>query len=69
MEALRDRADITIFGDSIDYQKIWNILDYTVEGLLIKHIGSENFRSELFLEEAKEFTNMIKDMSTVGFKL
>ena len=63
MEALRERADITIFEDGTDYQKIWNILDYTVEGLLIKHIGSENFRSELFLEEAKEYVDLIREMT------
>ena len=63
MEALRERSDITIFDDGTDYQKIWNILDYTMEGLLLKHIGSENFRSDLFLEEAKEYVDLIKGMT------
>ena len=63
MEGLRERSDITIFDDGTDYQKIWNILDYTVEGLLLKHIASDNFRSDLFLEEAKEYVDLIKGMT------
>ena len=69
MEALRERADITNFAQGIDYEKIGEILDYTTDGLLEKHLKSGNFRADLFLEEAKEYTNMIKDMSTVGIKL
>jgi AcrR family transcriptional regulator len=69
MEALRERADITNFAQGIDYEKIGEILDYTTDGLLEKHLKSGNFRADLFLEEAKEYTNMIKDMSTVGIKI
>ena len=63
MEALRERADITIFDDGTDYRKIWDIMDYTVDGLLQKHIRSENFRSDLFLEEAKEYVDLIQSMT------
>ena len=63
MEGLRERADITIFDDGTDYQKIWNVMDYTVEGLMQKHIGRENFRSDLFLEEAREYVDLIRNMT------
>ena len=63
MEGLRERADITIFDDGTDYQKIWNIMDYTVEGLMQKHIRSENFRADLFLEEAREYVDLVRSMT------
>jgi AcrR family transcriptional regulator len=63
MIALRERADITRFAPGIDYVKVGEILDYTIEGILLKHVKGENFRSDLFLEEAEEFIDMIKQMS------
>ena len=63
MVALKERADITGFAPGVDYAKIGEILDYTIEGILLKHIKSENFRSDLFLEEAEEYIDMIKQMS------
>ncbi len=63
MEALRERADITIFAEGVDYKKIGDILDYTVEGLLEKSIRSENFRADIFMQEALEYIDMIRKMS------
>ena len=65
MEALRERADITKFAPGIDYRMIGDVLDYTVEGLMEKNIKSGSFRADLFLEEAREYINMIRDMSTI----
>ncbi len=62
MDALKEKADITIFPPNIDYNKIGDILDYTVEGLLEKNVKSDNFRADLFLEEAEEYVDMIKEM-------
>ncbi len=66
MQALRERADITKFDRDIDYVKLGDILDYTVEGLLEKNIKSDNFRAELFLEEAEEYIDMIQRMSLLN---
>ena len=63
MEALRERADITIFAEGVDYKKIGDILDYTVDGLLEKSIRSENFRADIFMQEALEYIDMIRKMS------
>ncbi len=60
MEALREKADITVFSPDVDYNKIGDVLDYTVEGLLEKNVKSDNFRADLFLEEAEEYVDMIK---------
>ncbi len=65
MEALRERADITNFAEGVDYRKIGDVLDYTVEGLMEKHIKSESFRADLFIQEAKEYIEMIKNMSLI----
>ncbi|WP_051545372.1 TetR/AcrR family transcriptional regulator [Butyrivibrio sp. MC2021] len=63
MVALKDRADITGFAPGIDYSKVGVILDHTIDGILLKHVKGENFRSDLFLEEAEEYIEMIKRMS------
>ena len=62
MQALKERADITVFSAGIDYNKIWYILDYTVEGVLEKNIRSESFRADLFMEEALEYVDMVQKM-------
>ena len=62
MQALKERADITVFSKGIDYNKIWDILDYTVEGLLEKNIRSGSFRADLFMEEASEYVDMVQKM-------
>lgn len=63
MEALRERADITRFDPDVDYNKIGGILDYTVDGLMEKNIKGENFRADLFMEEAEEYIDLIKHLS------
>jgi AcrR family transcriptional regulator len=61
MSALKERADITIFDPSVDYVKVGDILDFTVDGLIDRSVRSENFRADLFLEEAFEYVDMIRD--------
>ncbi len=63
MQALRERADITIFEPGTDYEKVGNILDFTVDGLIRKNVKEDNFRVDLFLEEAMEYVDMIKAMT------
>ncbi|MBO4457834.1 MAG: TetR/AcrR family transcriptional regulator [Butyrivibrio sp.] len=62
MEALKERADITIFPQGTDYNKIWDILDFTVEGVLARNIQGGSFRADLFMEEAMEYVDMIQNM-------
>ncbi len=69
MEALRERADITKFMQGVDYRKIGEVLDFTVDGIMERSLKSGNFRADLFLEEAGEYVDMIRDMSTVGVGL
>ncbi len=61
MVALRDRSDITVFGPWVDYVKVGDILDFTVDGLIERNVKAENFRSDLFLEEAVQYVDMIRD--------
>lgn len=62
MEALRERADITVFPPEINYNKVWNMLDYTVDGVMEKELKQDTFRSDLFLEEAIEYVDMVNKM-------
>ena len=63
MGALRERADITEFASFVDYEKIGWILDYTINGIMKKDVKGENFRADLFMQEATEYIDMIKAMS------
>lgn len=62
MEALRERADITELPPHFDYNRLGDILEYTIEGLLADNVKGENFRADLFLEEAEEYVDMIQKM-------
>ncbi len=63
MDALRERADITVFGTGVDYEKVWNLMDFTTQGLMLKAIRSDNFRADFLLEEASEYVDMISNMT------
>lgn len=63
MEALSDRADITIFQDGTDYLKVRDVLDFTIDGLIDRKARDENFRADLFYEEACEYIDLIKKMT------
>lgn len=63
LEEYRDRADITVLPAGTDYVKIWNIMDYATEGILEEHVANGNLRPELFYEEAKEYVELIKNMT------
>ncbi len=63
MQTLRERADITAFQPGIDYEKVGIILDFTINGLIQKQVVSENFRADLFLEEANEYIDMVQTMT------
>ena len=61
MKALRERSDITVFESFVDYVKVGDILDFTVDGLIERSVRAENFRADFFLEEAFEYVDMIRD--------
>jgi AcrR family transcriptional regulator len=63
MDALKERADITVFGTDMDYVKVWNLLDFTVDGLMLRAVRSDNFRADFLLEEATEYVDMIKNIT------
>ncbi len=66
MNALRERADITVFAPGTDYEKIGHILDFTIDGLILKEVLAEGFRSDLFLEEAIEYVDIIRNLTVTG---
>ena len=63
MEALRERADVTRLTDKADYRKTWDVMDFTVQGLIDKDVKSDNFRADIFMQEALEYIDMIREMS------
>lgn len=65
LKELRDRADVTTLKSGVDYLKLWDILDYTVKGLLLRRIRSENYRADLFKQEADEYVEMMRRISEI----
>jgi AcrR family transcriptional regulator len=63
MEALRERADVTRLTDKADYRKTWDVMDFTVQGLIDKDVKNDNFRADIFMQEALEYIDMIREMS------
>ena len=63
MEALRERADVTRLTDKADYRKTWDVMDFTVQGLIDKNVKNDNFRADIFMQEALEYIDMIREMS------
>lgn len=63
MEALRERADVTKLTEKADYRKTWDVMDFTVQGLIDKNVKSESFRADIFMQEALEYIDMIREMS------
>jgi hypothetical protein len=43
--------------------KVWNLLDFTVDGLMLRAVRSDNFRADFLLEEATEYVDMIKNIT------
>lgn len=63
MEALRERADVTRLTDKADYRKTWDVMDFTVQGLIDRNVKNDNFRADIFMQEALEYIDMIREMS------
>ncbi len=65
-DALRDRADITVFSPGVDYKRVGEILDFTVRGLIQKQVPSDGFRADFFQEEACEYVDMMRNLTVEG---
>ena len=65
LKELRDRADVTSLKPGTDYLKLWDVLDFTVKELLLRNIKSASFRADLFKQEANEYIDMIRKITTV----
>ena len=62
MEALQEKADITTFPVEISYTMVWDMLEYTIDGIMNSHLKGDSFRADLFLAEALEYVDMVSKM-------
>ena len=62
MEALQEKADITTFPMEISYNMVWDMLEYTIDGIMNSHLKGDSFRVDLFLAEALEYVDMVSKM-------
>ena len=61
-ERILDNADITVFLDGTDYERISRMLDYTLNGLLKDYLAKEYFDPEQYKNEAFRFIDIVSGL-------
>ena len=60
---LKNQADLSLFSDNVEFEKLDAMLDYTINGLMTSHFRESSFNPEMLFEETVSFLNMIKKMA------
>lgn len=60
---LKNQADLSLFTDDAEFEKLDAMLDYTINGLMTSHFREASFNPEMLYEETVSFLDMIKKMA------
>lgn len=60
---LKDQSDRSLFTDSVSFEKLDAMLDYTVSGLMEAHCREVPFRPESLYEETTSYLDMMKQIT------
>lgn len=61
--ALKNQADRSLFVESVSFEKLDAMLDYTVSGLMCAHFDDDSFHPEMLYEEVVSYLEMMKRIS------
>ncbi len=61
-ESLLSRADFSSIPSSIDMNKIIQMLDYTIKGLMTARFEDASFHPDMLFEEIKQYINLVEKM-------
>lgn len=60
---LKNQADRSLFADSVSFEKLDAMLNYTISGLMSAHFRDDSFQPEMLYEETVSYLNMLKQIS------
>ena len=60
---LKNQADRSLFTDSISFDKLDAMMDYTISGLMNAHFRDDSFHPEMLYEETTSYLQMMKTIS------
>lgn len=61
--AIMERADTTLFADTVDLDKLDAMLDYTIKGLMTERFQDSSFHPEMLYEEITGYLMMMKKIT------
>lgn len=60
---LKNQSNRSLFKDEVDYEKLDQMLTYTVEGLMDSHFQDASFQPELLYNETCSYFDMMKKLT------
>jgi len=60
---LKNKPNRATFADSISFEKLDAMLDYTITGLMCTHFRDDSFHPEMLYEETVSYLKMLKQVS------
>ena len=60
---LKNQADRSLFPESVSFEKLDAMLDYTISGLMCSHFDDDSFHPEMLYEETVSYLDMLKSIA------
>lgn len=61
--SLKNQADRSLFTESVSFEKLDAMLDYTISGLMSSHFDDDSFHPEILYEEAVSYLDMMRGIT------
>lgn len=68
-DSLLARADLSLLPPSVDSNKIINMLDFTIKGLMTAHFRDSSFQPEMLYEEIKEYIDFVEKLVVINMQI
>lgn len=68
-DSLLARADLSLLPPSVDSNKIVNMLDFTIKGLMTAHFRDSSFQPEMLYEEIKEYIDFVEKIVVINMQI
>lgn len=56
------QADMSVFPAGVDGEKVWNMLDLTIKGLMTQRFQDASFQAGMLYEEIVEYIDMVRKL-------
>ncbi|MBR1476465.1 MAG: TetR/AcrR family transcriptional regulator [Lachnospiraceae bacterium] len=58
-EALKDSADTDRIPEDVDYIKLWNMMEFTIKGLMQERFLDASFQADMLYDEVAEYIDLM----------